>query len=737
MTVRAKMDPTALGETGRIERDLAEAALIRWHKGGATPESVVPLLARVAATAADHSNLGAVLRAAGDPVRAEASYRQAIALDPGFAAAHYNLGNLLLNDTRLDQAEVSFRHAIRLHPSYAEAWNGLGLALQRQGSLAQAAEAFAHAVRHARRWAEAHLNHGVALFGLEQYEPARQAYEQVLSLAPDHAAAHGNLGALLLRAGCAIAAEETSRRAIALAPGEHRWRANLAVALQMQARHNEAEDAYREALAIRPDYAGGHGNLLFALNYRDDLPPEAIFAEYQRWDAAHARHLPRLDATGTGGQRLRIGYVSPDFRQHAVALFAEPLLAAHDRTRVELFLYAEVAVEDATTARFRALADHWRPTLGQDDAAVAAMIQADGIDVLVDLGGHTSGSRLMVFARKPAPVQIAYLLGHGYTSGLSAMDVFLADDALAPAGSDHLFAERVIRLDRIPIVYRPPEDMPPVGMALPVEVPSGEPAKSAPHPVAFGHFGRTERLNAPVIAAWAAILRAVPGSRLILDNRPFQEPAFRALFTTRFAEHGITPDRLTLRYTTPQQALWAAYGEIDIALDPFPHNAGTTTIEALWMGVPVVTRADRPTVGRFGAAILGALGLQAWVTDTTEAYIARAVAAANGPRPTRADLRARFLASPLSDAEGLAARLEALFQDLASTTADTSARRHPSWWAQAHPPRRGGRPPYWQRPRSAPTPPRSRAQKASPTTPTSEPSSNPTTPPPSPPLATS
>ncbi|MBN8910290.1 MAG: hypothetical protein J0H99_27645 [Rhodospirillales bacterium] len=270
---------------------------------------------------------------------------------------------------------------------------------------------------------------------------------------------------------------------------------------------------------------------------------------------------------------MRVGYVSADFRQHAVALFSEPLLAAHDRSRVELFCYAELVLEDETTRRFRAMADHWRPTLGLSDEQVADMIRADGIDVLVDVGGHTAGNRLLVFARKPAPLQVEYILGHGYTSGLSAMDVFFADHRLAPDGTDALFSERVLRLPRIPLAYRAPADMPNVG-PLPA---------SRNGYVTFGYFGRPERLTDRVVATWARLLRTVPGSRLVLNNRNFQEPAFCRMFLARFDAHGIGTDRIDLIYTTPQPRTWAAYAGLDIALDPFPHNAGTTTIEALYL----------------------------------------------------------------------------------------------------------------------------------------------------------
>ena len=483
----------------------------------------LPLLRSVCEGPADHSNLGAVLRALGRLDEAEEKYRRAIALDPNLAAAHYNLGNLLDDQVRHADAADAFRAAVRLRPDYAEAWNGLGKSLQRQGRLSEGLEAFRRAVQCAPSNAEMHTNLGAVLIALERSDEAQAALHKALTLDPAYAAAHGNLGALLARTGCPIAAESACRNAIALAPGEHRWLTNLGVALLTQGRYTEAEAWERHALALRPDYASGHGNLLFTLNYQPDATAEAIFAEYQAWDRRHAKHLASesvpFTLDRTPGRRLRVGYVSADFRQHAVAMFAEPLLAAHDRSNVELYLYAGVAAGDAATERFRALSDHWRSTIGLCDAKLAELIRADQIDVLVDLAGHSAGNRLTTFARRPAPVQVAYLLGHGYTTGLSAMDAFLADAILAPDGADALFSERLVRLPRIPLAYAPPADMPPVA-PLPAL------AKGF---VTFGHFGRTERLNDTVIGVWARILHAAPRSRLVLNNRPFQEAAFRSL----------------------------------------------------------------------------------------------------------------------------------------------------------------------------------------------------------------
>jgi predicted O-linked N-acetylglucosamine transferase (SPINDLY family) len=630
------------------------------HQSGRYGEAA-KRLGPIAEGPADFSNLGISLAELGQDDAAETAYRRAIALDPKCAAAHFNLGNLLHKQQRNAEAEKAFRAALSIRTDYSKAWNGLGQSLQCQGRLNESLSAFRTAVRYDPACTAAHCNIGTILFALDHNAEALIAFRRALTLDPGHALAHGNIGALLARSGWPIAAESASRTAISLAPDQHCWLTNLGVALLAQGRYAEAEACYRKALAMRPDYAVGHGNLLFALNYRTDVTEEAVFAECDAWDRRHARHLapttPNYTLDRTPGRRLRVGYVSADFRQHAVAMFAEPLIAAHERSTVELYLYSGVAAEDAETDRFRSLSDHWHNTIGLTDAELSEHIYSDKIDVLVDLAGHSAGNRLLTFARRPAPVQVAYLLGHGYSTGMSAMDAFLADSHLAPAGADALFSERLIRLPRIPLAYAPPDGMPLV---------TALPALSNGY-VTFGHFGRTERLNDMVIATWSHILHAVPSSRLVLDNKPFQEPAFRERFLAHFARHGIEPARLDLVFSAPQPRVWAAYGGIDIALDPFPHNAGTTTIEALWQGVPVISLAGRPTVGRFGSSILHAVGLDDWVADTIDGYVKRALAAASdlpSLAQMRQDLRRRVAVSPLCDATGLARAIEATYRML-------------------------------------------------------------------------
>ena len=573
------------------------------------------------------SDLGVMLRTQGRPAETEAAYREALRIDPSSVHALGNLGNVLLDQHRAGEAETALGEALAHAPNQPWLLRSMALSILARGAT----------------------------------DRAEALLRQALAIDPTDAEAHETLAALLGRSGHPIEAEAHHRVAIPRLHQRHRALSNLAIALQTQGRYAEAEQCCREALLANPHYAAAHCNVLFSLNYRPDLTADAIFAHYREWDSRHAAQLlpaaPQFDVSHAANRRLRVGYVSADFRRHSVAWFAEPLLAAHDRASIELFCYAAVASPDAVTARFRRLADQWRDIEGVDDAAVAEMIRADRIDVLVDLTGHTAGSRQLVFARKPAPVQVAYMLGHGYSSGLRAMDAFLADDFLAPPTADALFSETLVRLPRIPLAYAPPDEMPQVAPL---------PASTNGY-VTFGHFGRPDRLNDTVIAAWARILHAVPNARLVLNSMPFREPAFRDLFATRFAVHDVAAERLELLATAPQPRTWAAYGTIDIALDPFPHNAGTTTVEALWHGVPVVSLAGRPSVGRFGAMILHAVGMDDWVTSSIDGYVARAVAAATDVAALargRSELRQRVAASPLCDAPGLARHVEAAYRDL-------------------------------------------------------------------------
>ena len=507
------------------------------------------------------------------------------------------------------------------------------------------------------RRAEAHHGLGVLLRQRGRASEAIEQLREAAALAPDDAPTQHNLGAALGEAGALGEAVAHYERALAIAPNYALAWKNLAVALQRQARLGDAIEASRRAIALDPSLRGVHSNLLFLLTHSSDHDPAAVFTEHRRWAIQHADHLAPERWADDGrdrdsSKRLRVGYVSPDFREHAVAFFIEPLLHAHDRDAVAVFCYANVEHADATTERLRGLADGWRDVWGEPDEAVAARIREDGIHLLVDLAGHTRDHRLLVFARRPAPVQVSYL-GYANTTGLEAIDYRLTDGVADPeGGGSELHSEQLIRLPRGFLCYRPPD-------AAPAVAPARQREDGA---VTFGSFNKALKITPRVVALWARLLAALPRSSLLLKSDSFADPTAREGLSAAFEAHAIDRARISL---LPADETIAAhlgrYSEIDLALDPFPYNGATTTCEALWMGVPVVTLAGTAHAGRVSASILAAVGLPKLVAASEDAYLAIALDLARDHdrrAQLRSSLRTRMLASPLCDAGGAARSLE-------------------------------------------------------------------------------
>ena len=416
---------------------------------------------------------------------------------------------------------------------------------------------------------------------------------------------------------------------------------------------------FRQALELRPDYSGAHSNLLFTLSYVDGISQEQIYRLHREYHRRHAAALSRLQLPHANerdpDRRLKVGYISPDFRAHACAFFLAPLFAHHDRTRVEVYAYAEVAHPDAVTARLRGLVPHWRSTVGLSDEQVAALIRADGIDVLVDLAGHTANSRLLALARKPAPVQLTYL-GYPATTGLETMDYRLTDGRAEPAGlSERYYTEKLVRLPHSLWCYQPFADMPEV---------TELPALGRGY-LTFGSFNNFAKIGPRVVALWAEVLRAVPTSRLVMVTVPAGET--QAELRQRFADHGIEPDRLELHDRLGREAYLRLFGEVDVALDPFPCNGGTTTCDALWMGLPVVALVGTTFLSRASYSVLAAAGLEFLAAPTPADYVALCVrleAEREALAGLRAGLRAQLSASPLLDAPGFAHDVETVYRRL-------------------------------------------------------------------------
>jgi predicted O-linked N-acetylglucosamine transferase (SPINDLY family) len=531
------------------------------------------------------------------------------------------------------------------------------------------------------RWpqnAEARNNLGFVLFRQEREAEALVEVEAALALDPGYVDAKHNLATLLDHAGRQEQALRLAREVAAERPDDSSAHAMVGNILTKMGQPQAAIPHYREAVRRDPANAAAHSSLLCVLHYAGraaGYPPDAIFAAHRDFGEQHRPSVlpPREPAMVDGARRLRVGYVSPDFRSHAVAFFFEPLLEAHDRSAFEVFCYANVRRPDAVTDRLRVQSDCWRDISGLSDDAAAALIRDDGIDVLVDLAGHTADNRLPVFARKPAPVQVTYL-GYADTTGLPAMDYRFTDEwadppaasgsddcpagtgeaaraagagpLTPPAGTDRWHTEELVRLPGGFLCYQPLLEAPPVA-APPSDAPD------AAGRVTFGSFNNLAKVTPETIGMWAGVLRAVPGARLVLKSPAFDAETVRERVVREFGRHGVGADRLDLLSYVPGMANHLAlYARVDVALDTFPYNGTTTTCEALWMGVPVVTLAGETHVERVGASLLTRVGLADLVAESPEAYVATAVALAHDAarrRTLRAALREQLRRSPLMD----------------------------------------------------------------------------------------
>jgi len=642
------------------------------------------------------NNLGALLRTQGEMSQAESVYSKLLAAAPNHPKALFNLGSLLCDQGRLEEAEAKFRAALSFNPHYSEALLGLGRACRKAGRLIEAGKAYTQAVRIRPDSAEAHFNLGNIRKDLGEFVEAAACYRRALAIDPDFAQARCNLGSAFREMGKTEAAMVCYQRALVSDPNfaevynnmsillteqgrieeaitcckrAQALRAdfaesynNLARALKYSGRAKESITWYEKSLALAPETACVHSNLLYALSYLEDVSPEVVIQAHRHWAGCHgaaaARRFKDHPNVADPRRRLRVGYVSPDFRTHPVATFIEPVLACHDRSAVEVICFSEVQKKDAITRRLQQLADRWFDTAGIADQRLAGMIQAAEVDILIDLAGHTAGNRMPLFSLRPAPVQVTYL-GYPNSTGLSTMDYRITDAWADPPGQTEAWhTEELVRLDHGFLCYTPPETAPEVG----------PPHHRENGAVTFGSFNNLAKFNVGVASLWADVLKAVPGSRLVMKFKTLSDPAVRQIVIDAFAVNGISSDRLSLHGFLKSSAdHFALYNRIDIALDPFPYNGTTTTFEALWMGVPVVTLAGRTHVARVGVSILTELGLPELVAQSLEDYVqTAAILARDRSRldALRKGLRTCIQVSAFMDGPGFTHRLERAYRTM-------------------------------------------------------------------------
>ena len=571
--------------------------------------------------------------------------------------AVFAYANGLIGVGRLDEGIESYRKLISAEPDWAEAWHNLGGAYNARGRLDDAVHAFRQALRIQPNLAESWNNLGLIFRSRKQDQEALDCFNRAIDLRPDLVDPYINVASLLHGNGRQLTALTYLEHARKLKPTEPVTYMALGGCFQDLSRFDDAVVAFCTALELKPGFNVAFNNLLFALNYHPTLPAEEIFKVYQQFE-----EINTLIPLGTwnahsndrnSARRLRVGYVSPDFSVHPVQNFLEPLLAHHDREQVELFAYADVAASDWMTDRYRTYMDHWCSSTAMSDHELAHRIRTDGIDILVDLAGHTGNNRLQSFSLKPAPVQISWL-GYGSTTGMTAIDYFLADGVMMPPGCEALLAETPWRLPHAGFVYRPSEFFP---------QPTPSPALRNGY-VTFGSLSRAVRLNDELIVVWAELLKRVPTSRLVINSRDFKNGEMQDWMLKRFKVLDVDPSRIDVDYESPA---WLPMANIDIMLDCFPHNSGTTLIEGLYSGLPVVTLAHRPTVGRLGASLLHSIGHPEWVATDVEEYVRIATDLAAGVQRLaylRDNLRNDVRQSAAMDELGFARDVEQAYRQM-------------------------------------------------------------------------
>ena len=616
------------------------------------------------------NNLGVALRDRRQFDEAVAACRSALECKPHYPEALNNLGNALKDQGKLDEAIAAYRRALELRPGYVEAHYNLGIALSVRGPLAEAVAAYRRALELKPDYPDALNNLGNALRDQGQLDDAIAAYHRALELQPDAPSSLLNLGNALRKRGRLDESVAACRRALELQPDYPEALNNLGNALKDQGELDEAIAAYRHALRVKPEHARAHSNLIYTLHFHPGQDSGTILAEQQRWNWQVGDPLKQFLRSHTNDRsperRLRVGYVSADFRDHPVGRYILPLFERHDRHRFDILCYSGVAYPDWMSQRLRARAgsardgscggagEGWRNTVGISDARLAETIREDKVDILVDLTMHTAGNRLTMFARQPAPVQVAWL-GYPGATGLHSIGYRLTDARMDPPGeASASCAEEPVRLPDCWCCYDPVDESPVVN-ALPALTAGG---------VTFGSLNNFAKVNDRVLALWTRVLEAVKGSRLVMlcpEGRTRER--VRAFFEVR----GIAAERVELVGVLSRWEYLRLYHGIDIGLDPFPYNGMTTTCDALWMGAPVLTLPGKMPASRAGLSILSCVGVGELAADCEDDYARMAMElAGNLPRLAglRAALRARMLASPLMDAPRFARNVEAAYRSM-------------------------------------------------------------------------
>lgn len=599
---------------------------------------------------------GLAAEASGDLDLALASFRAAWSLLPGFVEAAVNAGRMLNQRGRYAEAEAIARETLPHAPEFVPLRGILAVALLQTGRPAEALAECDFMLAKAPDDVVAWGNRAMALAALGRVAEATMAFIDLSQRAPDDPSFRLNFAGLLSDLGRAEEAEAMLGPAFAASPpiAAGAWR-TAGVARLSQSRYREAREAFARSVALNPNDPEAGSGEIFAANFDPELDDRAAQALRKAWAARHAESLRTTwashDNDPNPSRRLTVGYVSGDYREHSAAGVIEPILAAHDKAAVEIVCYSTNPRDDERTRRFKAMADRWRDVRLLDTAALAALIRQDRIDILVDLSGHTGGNRLLAFARKPAPVQITGW-GDANGTGVAAIDYLFTDPVALPQAARDAFAERPIDLPNAQF-FRAPAEAP-------------APERLARDDLVLGTFNRIAKLDDAVLRLWSRLL-AVPGRRLVLKDIVLAEEGSRARLRDRLARCGIDPAKVEMLKATSRQANYADYARLDVSLDPFPYGGGLTTLDALWMGVPLVTLRGRTIQGRLSASILTSIGREDWIARTPDDYISiveRLLADPAARDAARTDLRDAVRRSAVGDAAAYARAVEARYREV-------------------------------------------------------------------------
>ncbi len=647
----APQSPEILNSLGQAWRGYGQFA-----EAIACFQQALTLAPRLAET---HNNLGVTYFDQGNLEEALKCFQRALAINSNFAEVYNNLGNLFKRQGKLPEAVDFYQRALLLIPNSAQLHYNLGNAVSEQHQWQSAIEYFQQAIALNPNLVAAYNNLGTIWEKQGKFNDATACYEHALARNPNFAEAHTNVGNILWHQGKLTEAQTSFQRALSLQPQSAAAHNDLANVLKDKGLLREAIAAYQTALELGPANAAEiHSNLLYTLHYSLDYDAATLLSAHQQYQQQHAAALSATiqphSNEATLSRRLKIGYVSADFRQHPVAYFLEPILAHHHHASFEIFCYYNAATQDEITQRLQQYADHWLDCVELSEEALAQQIRQDNIDLLIDLSGHIANNRLLTFAQKPAPIQATYL-GYPNTTGLTAIDYHITDSYVEPEGITEKFhSETVMRLPDSYYCYQPMDNSPAVNEL---------PALSNGY-VTFGSFNNLTKLNVETFRWWAEILRRVPNAKLVLITQSFGDFVTRQTVEEQLVQLGIPRTRLVLSATMSTEDTLKAYQQIDIALDSYPYNGATTTCEALWMGVPVITLVGPTPVGRVGLSLLSTLRQTELIARTPPEYCNIAVRLANNLthlQQLRAGMRINMMSSALMNAPAFTRHLESIY----------------------------------------------------------------------------